>query len=391
MITMLPLEQSPRGWLLSSPTTSIFSTMQLSDYPLAEKSPYCNNRWTPKHAPRLATICHVSSKQHQAKLSLSDCSDPGLFEDPLGLWDSDSSMGDDRDYQSDYQASGSDIWDSYWTPANDFSLPRRPFYRVDSTTTPPIHIQDQSLSPTIRKIVSYDSSSHQNPEHQNNLRRPGAFRSPRHVPHAHLPLSKPIYSPFPATPQPSQISVRPTRPHTPHSSWPQHNQPPPGLPLRARANTTPTASHAKSKVGRPSNLSTYTPITSEPQLSSQSRELCHPSSTPSFTSRQTTHSAPTSPAYPRAATPLIPQSVFEDSDSDDEEETSKFHSLRKRLHIRGHSDGSHASNRSSTDTDMDTKKDPLVRRRGRLLRKSTSECLREMFGIKKDKGEAGRL
>jgi hypothetical protein len=87
---------------------------------------------------------------------------------------------------------------------------------------------------------------------------------------------------------------------------------------------------------------------------------------------------------------LIPQSVFEDSDSDDEEETSKFDSLRKRLHIRGHSEGSHASTRSSTDTDMDTQKDSLGRR-GRLLRKGTSECLREMFGIKKDKGEAGCL
>jgi hypothetical protein len=390
---MLPLEQSPHRWLLPSPSTSIFSTMQLSDSPPAEKSPYCNDEWTPKHAPRLATTCHVSSKQLQAKLSLSDCSDPGLFEDPLGLWDSDSSMGDDRDYQSDYQVSASDIWDSYWAPTNDFSLPRTPFYRVDSITCPPIHIQDQSFSPTIRKIALYDLSSHQNPEHPNSLRRSDAFRSPRHVPHAHPPLPKPIYSPFPATPQSSQISVRPTRPHTPHRSWPQHNQPQPRPPLRAPAKTTPTASHVKPKVSRPSNLRTCTPITSEPQLPSQPWQLRHPSSTPSFSSRQTTHSAPTSPVYPRAATPLmdlLPQSVFEDSDSDDEEETSKFDSLRKRLHIRGHSGGSHASTRSSTDTDMDTKKDSLGRR-GCLLRKSTSECLREMFGIKKDKGEAGCL
>src|SRR5215469_9595772 len=150
-MTMLPLEQSSNGWLQYSPSSSIFSAMQLKDSLPVEKSPCCNDQWTPNQATRLATACHTSSKQLQAELSLSDCSDPGLVEDPVGIWDSDSSLGDDQDYPSDYQGLGSDIWNSYGAPANDFSLSGRPFYRGDPTITRARRVQDPSFSLTTRK------------------------------------------------------------------------------------------------------------------------------------------------------------------------------------------------------------------------------------------------
>jgi hypothetical protein len=170
------LRDASNGWLLSSPLTTTFSKMQLSRPRQSSQSPCYHRSMSRSGLDKLTAACRISSRELQARLSISsDSSDSGMMEDAyesFGLSDSDISFEDNDLYNGSIYGipTEEELWRSYWTPEK---------YHDESKTQSPPWGEACNLSSCNRTFASFNLPGLDISEHPSNLRRSDAVRTPQ--------------------------------------------------------------------------------------------------------------------------------------------------------------------------------------------------------------------
>jgi hypothetical protein len=170
------LRDASNGWLLSPPLTTTFSKMQLSRPRQSPQSPCYHRSMSRSDLDKLAAACRISSRELQARLSISsDSSDPGMMEDTCdacGLSDSDISFEDNFLYNASTFGipTEEELWRSYWTPEK---------YHDESTTQSPPWSQACNLSSCNRNFAFSNLPGLDISDSPSNLRRSDAVRTPQ--------------------------------------------------------------------------------------------------------------------------------------------------------------------------------------------------------------------
>lgn len=355
MITTLPRDDAPDGWLLSSPSTIIISKTSLSKGLPLEPVTYSPALGDLKKAVKLAASYQSSSKPLRHRPSTSSNSPgPGMMDDPVGS-DSDTSIEDDHNYH----ASAAELWDTFWSPTKHCF--HSPSCQVDAATKLPLCVP--GLSSYNRNCASSNLCGLNRSDIQADLHRSNAIRLTRR---SHQALPPATYSVFP--PRPLAQLHAPRFTHVPHKSWPLRVELKVDRPLRRRAHTTPGAP-ANSTVLAPSSLSTCTTLDYQTGSSGTCTPLymCLP---------------PQSPEIAPPLMELMEKSVFDygdggDDDDNEDEEKSGIGAFMSKLHSRQW---------SSTGRAVSLGKASTKRPKRQSLKKCMSEAneaMKGVFGIKK--------
>jgi hypothetical protein len=231
-------QDSRKDWLLSSPSTTFVSNMDLRQH-LPES--YYLDAVNTRMVTRVPVAYQISPHQARRQLSISsESSAPDLVEDIIGTYGSDTSYDDD-DYE--YHTSGVAIWDSWL--AKD-SGPSASFHTDPATIRSPLRTQCSNLSscsinfatPNLKPIYS-----------SGDLHRSYVVRPPHHA--VRPPEKQHTYS----TPPPLLPPNPP--PRDTRETWPLRNE---SIPFRPRSHTTSLESGFRST----SNLSIRTAFEPHP-------------------------------------------------------------------------------------------------------------------------------
>lgn len=251
-ITIMLCNGAQDGWPVASQLITSYPSMHLNNPRNFRKRQYPHHLQDTTNFESLKIACQVSTRELQHCISASSSTtELGIMEDPF------ASSGSDTDYEelrslNTMSSSGTvldaeeeQIWCSYFKSdaLHHSNKPNNP------ATRPPYRSQDQNISLYNRNFGSSDL--------------PGlellAVNHPKQNIRANKPLSilpPTTYSPFPPPIPISQQSVHSGSSASQHKSWPPRNTSHSRLPLRSRANTTPSPY----KPNSPSNLSTCTTI-----------------------------------------------------------------------------------------------------------------------------------
>lgn len=337
-ITVLVRDDATSGWLLSSPSTTTFSTMHLSKPRQDSMDQYFHSPGSMKEFERRTIACRQTSKELQHRCSTSsNSSDPGLTDDHCASSPSPNSITSFEDpYNCNPSAvdlAAEKIWMQFFTDQSPIkvSLLESPLYHDFPPALFSYAPSEVHLSPRNHSPINPDTFS----PYPGDLHQSDAVRSSRDRSKTiHIVRPQPSYTAFPIAPSP----------HPLHQSWPQRNeyrvqQPspqPPARPARSRAFTAPS----QARVIRPSNLNVCTSVNDHPSIPypyPPSTSHSHSHHNPNPNRFYATRSAPSTPLVLPVVHPtdIVEQFISHfDEDDDDEEHHSVFGSLKSRLYSR---------------------------------------------------------
>ncbi|KAH7333372.1 hypothetical protein BKA65DRAFT_507655 [Rhexocercosporidium sp. MPI-PUGE-AT-0058] len=316
-ITVLP-RQEPCGWLLSSPSTAVFSSMHLNS-PLRSQQHQEDDAMAKVESRTIA--CQESSPDFADGCSIScssEDSDSWLMEDMFEQSHRNTSTNNSHSSYGSYISQLEDeeyIW-GLWDTRKDMVSPE-PLHHPN--TSKPAQVREQGDLGAAQKLPSQMRFDTTKSRKTTQLKRHSATRSPHRIARTRLdppsPAGRKAYSPFP--PRTPPVPDLHQDYHMKYHSWPVPTKPE-VRPQRLRANTTPTPTvQSVRKVNRPSNLSTC--VTLEQNDGTISTDNSVPLSM---------CSAPTSPQFPplpgRDLLDLMVETSAFSDDEDDENHVPAF-------------------------------------------------------------------
>ncbi|KAF8855019.1 hypothetical protein BDZ45DRAFT_676521 [Acephala macrosclerotiorum] len=332
---VLVRDDATSGWLLSSPSTTTFSTMRLSKAQQGSMDPYFHSPGSMKEFERRTVACRQTSKELQHRCSMSsDSSDPGLTNNHYASSPSPNSITSFEDpYNCNPSAvdlAAEKIWMQFFTDQSPIkvSLLESPLYHDFPPALFSYAPSEVHISPRNRSPIKPDTFS----PYLGDLHRSDAARSSRDRSKTiHIVRPQPSHTAFPVAPSP----------YPSHQSWPQQTEsrvqkPPqqpaaPPRPARSRAYTAPS----QARVVRPSNLNACTSANDHPSIPypypPSTSNSHHNSGSNRF---YATRSAPPTPLVLPVIHPtdIVEQFISHfDEDDDEEEHHSVFGSLKSRL------------------------------------------------------------
>lgn len=238
------------GWLLSSPLTTIFSKVHLTN-PLRPQDSDTGPKMSGNNLDHPTVACQVSFNEIPTRLSLlsnsSDESDFWMTDNLLADYEDDTFLGNSH---SSYSSSNTQLEDEekIWCLYDDLKDIASPASSQEASPGDNHDVVNQGVALTNSTSIEIAKKVH--------LKRASATRSSRRNKRPKTPVSPTAYSAFPAcTPTPDAPSQEY---HMRYHSWPlpseaptEHRDKPQG---RTRANTTSAVPTIR-KVSRPSKLS----------------------------------------------------------------------------------------------------------------------------------------
>jgi hypothetical protein len=348
------------GWLLSPPSTTVFSKMHLttprrhqiprshSSHSLQRDKKLAATRATPTQSHHLFTLpgSQDDAMDEYSESSLSDTS----FEDehiyPLYCTDTRISEGSKCKDLVALDAESERIWALFWSSPKDESPLQAAThqYLAENTRT---STDDRLFLPSLISdlgVTEYPTTLHRSDAilSSTRVRTPLASHKFRPTTQTFLPAGPAPSKPLPPPPPPPKDNQEAKSTHSQHNSWPTHNtlytppSPRPSVPSRPQAHRSKSAAHLPSKLNN--SMIDSCPHPARPAMIRSPNSYSYPSS------------SPTSPSFP---VPLpanddlmcrMQKSVFDwESDSEDSDEKREFPEWIRKLNRKRannvHNDG----------------------------------------------------